>query len=216
MTDTKKPTHQPKLADVTHPGHSAPSPNSRSVIVSHRPIMRDPMMSANLPGLSKSEEEIDTTTLPTATASVSRVSGGVVQPLSNNATDSSPIAPEINQDDAKPKASEPSSTTAKKDDEQPQSTSSSEANLGTKDAQTEAELAAAEDAETERQAKLQSMIESKQFFLPINTVEKQRTKQFVAAGSLLSVLLIVVWADIALDAGLIKLGNLHALTHFFK
>jgi hypothetical protein len=95
-------------------------------------------------------------------------------------------------------------------------TSSSDAKVGTKDIQTEADEASAEDAKAERQANLQKLVDNKTYYLPINTLETQRTKQFVAVGTLLSILLVLAWADIALDAGLVHIGTLKALTHFFN
>jgi hypothetical protein len=38
----------------------------------------------------------------------------------------------------------------------------------------------------------------------------------VALGVLLSLVLILAWADIALDAGIIQLGNVKPVTHFFS
>lgn len=91
-----------------------------------------------------------------------------------------------------------------------------DAKVGTKEVQTEAEAAAEADAEAERQAKLQEMVDNKTYYLPITTSETRKARQFVAVGVLLSIVLIAAWLDIALDAGLIHLGNLHALTHFFS
>ncbi len=232
MADEKKSTKSQKFTDVSHPGRTAPSPNSRSVILAHRPIMRDPMMSPDLPDISKTEPKTATT------INVSRASGGVVQPLTNSTlvtstdipkdvsepkpatidepepipeADSAPTPAKVTRLDEE--AARPSSDKASSDNN---TRSSSEANIGTKDVQSDAELAAAEEAEAARQAKIAELIETKKYYLPINTLEKQRTKQFVAGGVLLSVVLVAVWADIALDAGLIKIGHVKALTHFFK
>jgi hypothetical protein len=76
-----------------------------------------------------------------------------------------------------------------------------------------------EEVEAEKQAQrdeeLLKLTETKQYFLPINSVEKRRSKQVVLGGVLLSLILIVAWVDIALDAGLIELGSIKAVTHFF-
>lgn len=75
------------------------------------------------------------------------------------------------------------------------------------------------DAINEEQAKadaeLQKLIDSKKYFLPINTLENRRSQRFVAIGILLSLIMIVAWADIALDAGLISIDGVKALTNFF-
>src|SRR4051812_25582987 len=44
MTATKA---GPKVFDVAHPGKSKPSASSRPIIVTNRPILQDPMVSAN-------------------------------------------------------------------------------------------------------------------------------------------------------------------------
>jgi hypothetical protein len=67
-----------------------------------------------------------------------------------------------------------------------------------------------------RETALQKLTESREYFLPINSVEKLRSKRVAILGTALSILLIVVWIDIALDAGLLTLGSVHSVTHFFS
>ncbi len=62
--------------------------------------------------------------------------------------------------------------------------------------------------EAEEQKRLQEinrMIESKQYFLPINRTQKKKTKRFVILGTILSIILIIAWLFIASNAGLIKI-----------
>jgi len=70
--------------------------------------------------------------------------------------------------------------------------------------------------QTEHEAAVQKLIDNKQYFLPINSVEKRKTKRFVALGILLSLVLAVAWVDIALDAGIIQLNGVKPVTHFFS
>jgi flagellar biosynthesis GTPase FlhF len=79
----------------------------------------------------------------------------------------------------------------------------------------EAEAAEAK-AQAEHDAAVQKLIDSKQYFVPVNAVEKRRSKRFVALGILLSVLLVAAWVDIALDAGLIQINGVKPVTHFFS
>jgi len=44
MAETKKPSDNKRIIDVEHPGKSAPSPNSKAVIITNRPILKDPMV----------------------------------------------------------------------------------------------------------------------------------------------------------------------------
>jgi hypothetical protein len=77
------------------------------------------------------------------------------------------------------------------------------------DKQQAAELA-------KHEAATQKLIESEQYFLPINSVEKRKARRFVVLGIVLALLLAIAWADIALDAGLIHIHGVKAFTHFFS
>lgn len=79
---------------------------------------------------------------------------------------------------------------------------------------TEQQVAEA-DILAKRDAELQALVDSKKYFLPIDAVEQRQTKHFIIIGVVVSLVLVVIWLDLALDAGLIKLGGLKALTHFF-
>ena len=65
-------------------------------------------------------------------------------------------------------------------------------------------------------AAIQKLIDSKKYELPINSVEQRRSKRVVVFGVALSLILIVAWADIALDAGLIHISGIKPVTHFFS
>ena len=70
--------------------------------------------------------------------------------------------------------------------------------------------------ETKRQAAIDKLTDNKKYYLPINAVEKRRSRRFVILGIILSLLLILAWADIALDSGLIHINGIKPLTHFFS
>jgi hypothetical protein len=80
----------------------------------------------------------------------------------------------------------------------------------------EGEEAAEADKQAEHDAAIQKLIVDKQFVLPINSVEKRKTKRFIILGVGLSLVLAVAWADVALDAGIIHLGSVKPVTHFFS
>ena len=210
MSEEKKPTSKPKkIIDVAHPGDSAPSPNSKSVIITHRPTIQDPMMNA-----AEKPADTEDSTEPAAPSDVAHSAHTVLQPL----TAPEPAEESEPEVEAEPKTEEPKPAEKPETDAKPPEASGTgtDAKLGTKDIQTEAQMAASDDAETKRQADLQVLVDSKKYYLPINTLETKRTKQFVLVGVLLSLILIIAWADIALDAGLIHIGNLKAVTHFFN
>ena len=81
---------------------------------------------------------------------------------------------------------------------------------------TEKDLADEEDEDDEYAKNIQKLVTEKRYFLPINTQEKRRTKHFIILGVVLILLLAAVWADIALDAGLIHLDGVRPLTHLFS
>jgi len=65
-------------------------------------------------------------------------------------------------------------------------------------------------------AEQEKIITSKQYFLPINSAEHRRSKRRALVILVVALIIVVVWADIMLDAGLIKINGLHPLTNFFS
>ncbi len=199
MAKPKKPATAKPITDVAHEGQSAPSSSSRPLIVTNRPILRDPMISKD--NQSQSNEKVKEV--------VSKVSRErKLQPPGTSV----PAQTKQAQDKQKPK------TEAKKvapPDEPPETEPSSDTPTGSVKAKVP-EAAATANKEAEHGSEVQKLIDSKRYFLPINTIEKRRSKRFVALGILLSLLLIIAWGDIALDAGLIRLQGIKPLTHFFS
>lgn len=73
-----------------------------------------------------------------------------------------------------------------------------------------------EDAKSTRLAEQEKIIDSKQYFLPIDAVEKRRGLERFILLLVVVILLALIWLDIALDAGILRISGVHALTHFFK
>jgi hypothetical protein len=61
----------------------------------------------------------------------------------------------------------------------------------------------------------QKAIEQGEYFLPITTAETRRLRREVVLATLFVFILIVVWLDIMLDAGLLSIGGVKAVTNFF-
>lgn len=74
--------------------------------------------------------------------------------------------------------------------------------------------AAKEAAKLDEQA--EQLMESEKYFLPINSVEKRRSKRFVLLGVTISAVLLLAWVDIALDASIIQIEGVKPVTHFFS
>jgi len=199
MAETKKADSK-KIVDVAHPGQSAPAGNSKSIIVTNRPIMKDPMMveekTSDAPKSSSKQEHAPDPELPRS------VETKIEAPVK-----SSPVQPPPAPEDPEPKTeAEAPAPTAAPDDDQ----TAAPAAKDTKAVEAEAAEAA------KHQAAIDKLVESKQYYLPINSVEKRRTKRFVLLGVALSLLLAVAWVDVALDAGLIQLGGIKPVTHLFS
>ena len=78
---------------------------------------------------------------------------------------------------------------------------------------------AAKKLEEEKAAKAaehEKIIESKKYFLPINSVERRRNTHRAILFLVLCIVFALIWLDLALDAGILKIGSLHPLTHFFN
>ncbi len=252
MAEAKR--SQKRVNDVTHPDKTAPTPSSKPVLVTNRPMLKDPMVVDDSP-LSADLE----------TAPLLRANGKKSTSKSKPSSEKVLTPPETVSHDAEPddKSTEPEVMRDSGKD-QPHATESAEkaevtAGLSVdhieKPEKTIAELAAEgkqkadqsaensvetssdtddadggvvkqpadktdpalEQAEQEQHdAGVQKLIDGKQYFLPINAVEKRRTKRVVLLGVVLSLVLALVWVDVALDASLIKVSGLKPLTHFFS
>jgi hypothetical protein len=250
-----------RIDDVARPGKSAPSGTSKAVIVTNRPIMKDPMVTepaaekvtetpaappkpaghvtiqlqpltapllentkakpAEEPAEDAKIEEPVKAEEPATEAKVEPKTEPEIKPKVE--TKLEPIekskpepakAPEPAQEEAaeeaKPdKSTEPAEESAPQETTEPAETAEGKATPAEIDAEAEAKQA-------EHDAAIQKLIDSKQYFLPINSVEKRRTKRVIVLGVALSLLLIIAWADVALDAGLVQIDGIKPVTHFFS
>lgn len=199
-----KPKSTATIIDVARPNETAPSDTSVPVIVNNRPILRDPMMANESQSIDKPATETPKLS-PTAT----KIN---IQPLGYKEDEV------VNTED---KGKESDKVELVPAEEVVPSTQDQSENLISVENQAETKTEEEKNViESEEQAKydadLQELVVSKKYYLPINTVQKRRTKRFVAIGIGVTILLVVIWIDIALDAGLIKIGGLKALTHIFS
>jgi hypothetical protein len=167
MAETKKTSDTKRIIDVTHADKAAPSGNSKSVIVSNRPLLQDPMVVAEEEKPAKSTAKLK-----------------LEPPAVEDKPEATPEAP----------AEKPPAPPEEKTQQ----------------------LQAENDTQVKQQTHIDELAESKKYYLPIDTIENRRSRRFVGLGILLSLVLIVAWADIALDAGIIKLNGIKPATHFFS
>jgi hypothetical protein len=239
MAESKK--KDPKnMDDVAQPGKTPPSPNSKSVIITHGPIMKDPMVVVEEAETNESDTTVEA---PASEKTSTSRTAPLLEPVSDKmaaktekSAKTKPTEPEPEPEDHEkievkitPKTETPTPEPAPEetvpeietkpeepDTEEEPATDQPKADETATPAEVDdaAKAAATEDAEKE--AGVQKLIDGKQYFLPINTVEKRKSKRFVALGIVLSLLLAVAWADIALDAGLIDIQGVKPVTHFFS
>jgi hypothetical protein len=271
-----------QIMDVAHPGKSAPSATSKSIITKGHPLMPDPMVVSDKPSDSEGEAPADEEKSAPMTTPTKRL---VIKPISDpSELKPEPVALKPTVNDAAKEAVATLTDTADRDVVAEAETATDEpivddtANLPEPDVTTtepvvedepepivdsipdspppdakpapeakpapvvptaqttpvpssgtdavdptakdapgsDAEVAEAEEAIAKQDAALEKLVESKQYFLPINALEKRRTKRFVVLGVVLALVLAAAWADIALDAGLITIHGIKPVTHFFS
>lgn len=199
-----KPKSTATIIDVARPNETAPSDTSVPVIVNNRPLLRDPMMANESQSI-----DIPATETPKLSPTATKIN---IQPLDYK---------EDEVVDTEDKGKESDKVEIVPAEEVAPSTQDQSENIISVENQAETKTEEEKNViESEEQAKydadLQELVVSKKYYLPINTVQKRRTKRFVAIGVGVTILLVVIWIDIALDAGLIKIGGLKALTHIFS
>jgi hypothetical protein len=200
MANKPKTTKKKAIADIAHPGTTAPSDTSKPIIT-HRPVMQDPMVVGKQGESPKTEEPI-----VKRTGELKVEPPKPAEPAESKPSEEKPVPDSVaeTETDARPE-SDDADTPAP---DQPSEDSVKNAKKIDPDAEAAAEAAAS--------AKLQSVIDSKKYFLPINAVEHRKSKRFVILGILLAIVLALAWIDVALDAGIIDLGNVKPVTHFFS
>lgn len=232
MSEPKEKAAKP-IVDVAQPGKTAPPLTSKPVIVTNRAILKDPMVveksdknDKNATPVTKSRTKVavasdidDTETTESATESAQSKPEHVLVPTASSvAADTAETpAPEKSPDQEKPVEAKSQTEPEPKgtdDTEVSSDDESSEPNDGA--AMTDAQIQAEAAAETARDAQIQKLIDSKKYYVPVNAVEKRRTKRVVALGVILSLILALAWVDVALDAGLIEINGIKPVTHFFS
>lgn len=222
--DTEATTTSKPIRDVAQPGTSAPDDTSKAIIV-HRPMLQDPMVAPAPAAAPKTVDEGSTAepdAAPTAKAAPLKSPADKPQlqppaaapipegPAAQEPASSSPGAPaEADTPDTPDVPHTPQTPHISSD------TDTGEAEIAIKPGDVAA-VEAEDAAREQREAAVQQLIDSKKYVLPIKTVEQRRSRRFIMLGTLLALALALAWLNIALDAGLIQLGGLQPLTHFFS
>ncbi|HEX8227025.1 MAG TPA: hypothetical protein VF572_04115 [Candidatus Saccharimonadales bacterium] len=211
MAVKKQNTETPpanRIIDIAKPGSLPPaSATARPVIVSNRAVMQDPMM---VPLGDILTPEVETPAPQPAQQTAKRV----IRPLG----EAPPTGKDKDSDGVVEDSEKPSQAVAvKKEAVDTKPTSEDRASitdpLGSAETDTDNSK---QDEVSKAQEEIDRLIEEKTYFLPINSIEKRRSRHASILGLLLIIVLGAAWLNIALDAGLIKIGGLQPLTHFFS
>lgn len=212
-----KKTNKPidPINDVTQSDKTIGSPTSKPVIITNRPLIKDPMVvdtaddgtteATDTPAKKFSKPKLQplNTTSTTGTSDNNSIQNSEADDSTQEAlVEDNAEASEKEKSIDKAGADTAERESPKKEDKSPKSPS-----------ENSEEIEARRKAE--QQANLQKIADAKTYYLPINSVEKKKAKRFVILGILFSLLLIIVWLDVALDAGLIQINGISPLTHFF-
>lgn len=224
MAETKKPlSNKSGTFDIVHPSKVPPaSATSRQIIIKHQPVA-DPMVTDATASPAKDE---------TADAPLKPAKKVILKPLhddvpvatathENNQSTPTPVPAAEPEPVAEPAPAEPAAETEPKPEPETKPAveakpeSKPDAKAQPKDASkkdpTDDTPAESDQEAIERQVKLQKMIDSQEFFLPIQTTEQRRNRVVAVIGILVIILLAVAWYDVALDAGLMP--NSYNLPH---
>ena len=245
MAQTAKPGEQsaPKAIDVVAPGKTPPSPSSKPIIVTNRPIIKDPMAPTPMksvsgalhPTINVSAPITSTLLMPTGdnpaqTATSVQLPGKRTMksiPVSsdNSAAGADPDSPAntaaepaAESEDAQPQNAASDVPPAKPDIPEPaqEDKAPSEASGSSDVPLADNAKQLAEKEQAARLAEEEKIIASKQYNLAISDPDKQRSNIRALVWLLLAVAAVLVWLDLVLDAGVVHIGGVHALTHFFN
>lgn len=172
-----------KTMDVTQPGDTAPDTTARPVIVTHRPMVQDPMM--------KAEEKTEENPTPEPPKKAEPVHNKVIQPLNEESTKENK-EPEVISEAApeqKPETSESATVDAVV-------SGAGSTNKKKKDEQSSEEKA--------KQETLQKLTADKTYFVPIGQGRHRRNSHRAWTALTLLIVTVIVGAYLAVDAGIIQ------------
>jgi hypothetical protein len=179
MATTDNSADDKKAMDVAKPGKSTPDTTARPVIVTHKPMVQDPMVKT---------EETPTDVPNKEDANLSTHTAKTIKPLNEKET------PEPAED--KP---------AEASEEKPEQAGSDAAVVDAvvdQAAVDKKKQNEADDAAKAKQAALAKLIEEKKYFVKVGQVARRRNNRIAVVFVLLVVVLIGGY--LAIDAGIIK------------
>lgn len=231
MPRTSKVSSPPKVFDVIAPGKVAPTPTARPIIVTNRPIIKDPMAPANPPisqDAGESASHVGRTIVTTA-PEVAAMAAKSAETIPKSNAEPALVAEKLKfAKDAALSPIDEAPAAALASPVASVSTADSIADLedrddgASSDKPQPGDAAAAAQAEKERVTETERMAQEKiiasgQYYLPIAT-DATRRREVRRAVLVLAIVIILalVWLDVAMDAGIVHIRGVQSLTHFFS
>lgn len=215
-----------KIVDVANPNDTPSPETSKPVIISQRPLMRDPMMAAPVSDESPAPAEVKLPE-PTETAPETVRHERIIMPpgQAKPATVASARSKMLTIDNIKPRSEKPAETVVDLVAEPaPKTVSKPEVKPQAQPAKPKPDTPlspeaqeAQDDAEEDiREKELAKLVEDQTYFLPVGAVAHKKARRYTGLVVLLILVLGALWLNIALDADLIQIDGVEALTNFFK
>ena len=200
-----KPTHK-VVQDVAPLDTTEADSSSKPIIVTHRPLVQDPMVNADTASAKTSTEPTDADVAEAKPELKSpSQSRKIIAPTPAEAAEVMAVTtPDAKPDANDTNAADDTTGTDKADD------SLTVDGLATPDKKHDAKRAA------ERAANLDELVENHTYYLPINQVEKRRNKRYAILGLFFIIILGIAWLDVSLDSGILTIPGIDAPTHFFR
>ncbi|MCA9333102.1 hypothetical protein KDA00_04505 [Candidatus Saccharibacteria bacterium] len=208
MAKDKDKEEKKAVFDVSKPGSTPASSSGKPVIVSHKPMIKDPMVNDDRKDVSDPEMESSDVAAEEEMKAPSEKQGGkVLEPISNDMVgDNSKVSKTDEEESEDSEQEETSDDKEAADVKVTDSDSNEEALVGAVVSQAEdkkKKVKDAEDAEA-RQAKIKKLIDEKKYFVKVRQPKAKRNKRTLVVG-LIVILLAVAGVGLAADAELIDL-----------
>jgi hypothetical protein len=201
MSDSKIQNHK-KIFDISRPGSTKPSDSSRSIIVTNKPVVRDPMftdlgprpVARNIDGIVvKGPPPLDSNSLSSGSTQIP------LAPLSKEPKLDNSVHYNMEEESGEPSQGESELW------EEKMSNSNQEAYSEP----------STEISENEREDRSRDLIYKKHNYSRGTTVKHKKWPKYVVI-IIVILILAVIAIDLALDANLFKIAGIKPVTHFFK
>jgi len=192
-----------KIADIKSPGKVTPEASSRPIVVTNRPVLAsDPMVVSSEKQSSETDGEVK----------VVNRSAKVINPIDtldkSETEEPAALEPEAAADPPPADTAESPEPARSTELEKPEA----------RDAEAEASAAEteAETARIVRMQELEQLIASGQYAVPIDAVQRKRSRMFVFLMCFLALVLLVVLLDALADVGIMSVPSGIPHTHIFS